>query len=330
MTKKKQSRKQEVNKSSRYKLWIAVTVVLAVLAAAVILFIRNTKPAFNGEFAFAALKEQVEFGPPVCGTPAHDKTKKYIYEKLKNYADAVSEQSFDYTDVHDSSKTYKGTNIVASFNVSPDVSERVLLCAHWDSRPFADKDPDTLKRTLPVPAANDGASGVAVLLEMARLFAEQKPSVGVDIVFFDLEDIGDEVDSFTVKLPHNPFGIGSEIFVKNNPNYYPAYGILLDMVGDKNLRLPVEAFSEQRAGKVVEKVWKAAAEVGSTAFVNERSGGVDDDHIAFLKKNIPVIDIIQTPFPATWHTTNDIPDSCSAASLQQVGNVLVEVIYNEK
>lgn len=321
-------RNKEIKKISGTKLWVAALLLIAA-AVVVIIFLRESKPEFRGDLAFASLKEQVDFGPRVPGTPSHEKTKGYLFNKLKKYADAVSEQNFNYTDAHDSAKIYHGTNIVASFNTSG-VSERILLCAHWDSRPFADQDPDPSKRKLPVPGANDGASGVAVLLEMARLFAEQSPSVGVDIVFFDLEDIGDEIDSATMKLPHNPFGIGSEMFVKNNPEYYPAYGVLLDMVGDKNLRIPMEAYSVNRAGNIVDKIWKAAADVKSNAFVNERGGGVVDDHIAFLKKNIPVADIIHTPFPPTWHTTNDTPDNCSASSLQQVGNVLVEVIYGEK
>ena len=249
---------------------------------------------------------------------------------MKKYADLISEQNFDYKDAHDSSKIYKGVNIVASFNISENVSKRILLCAHWDSRPFADKDPDLTKRNLPVPAANDGASGVAVLLEMARLFAESKPKVGVDIVLFDLEDIGEEQDSSNVKASKNPFGIGSDMFVKNNPDYYPEYGILLDMVGDKDLRIPKEGFSNKMAGNIVEKVWNAASAAGSKAFVNEQGGGIIDDHIAFLKKSIPVIDLIHVPFPKTWHTTNDLPEFCSSVTLQQVGNVLVEVIYNEK
>jgi glutaminyl-peptide cyclotransferase len=312
--------------------WKWIVPIVAVIIAVIILFIilKTPKPVFDGSRAFKELVKQVEFGPRVTGTNGYEKTKEYLTAELKKYADQVSEQSFDFKDAHDSSKIYKGVNIVASFNLSENVSKRILLCAHWDSRPFADNDPDIAKRKQPVPAANDGASGVAVLVEMARLFAGSKPKVGVDIVFFDLEDIGEEPDSGKVKSPKNPFGIGSEMFVKNNAGYYPEYGILLDMVGDKELRIPKEAYSVNRAGNVVDKVWQAAAAVGAKAFVNEQAGGVMDDHIAFLKKSIPVIDLIQQPFPRTWHTTNDLPEHCSSASLQQVGNVLVEVIYNEK
>jgi hypothetical protein len=310
-----------------YWKWI---VPIAAVIIAVIIILKTPKPVFDGSRAYIDLVKQVELGPRISGTEGHLKTKEYLTAQLKKYADLVSEQTFDFNDVHDSSKIYNGVNIVASFNLSENVSKRILLCAHWDSRPFADNDPDTSKRRQPVPAANDGASGVAVLLEMARLFAEAKPKVGVDIVFFDLEDIGEVPDSSKIKSPQNPFGVGSEMFVKNNAGYYPEYGILLDMVGDKELRIPKEAYSINRAGNVVEKVWQAAATVGAKAFVNEQAGGVMDDHIAFLKKSIPVIDLIQQPFPKTWHTTNDLPEFCSSASLQQVGTVLVEVIYNEK
>ena len=323
-------KKNNITIKKNYWKWILVIISIIIVVVIIIIFLRKPKPIFDGNRAYKELVKQVEFGPRISGTVGHNKTKEYLVAQLKKYADMVSEQTFDFKDKHDSSKIYNGVNIVASFNVAEDVSKRILLCAHWDSRPFADNDPDSAKHTLPVPAANDGASGVAVLLEMARLFAESKPKVGVDIVFFDLEDIGDELVSSKTNSPRNPFGIGSEMFVKNNPNYYPEYGILLDMVGDKELRIPKEAYSISRAGNIVEKVWKAALVVGSNAFVNEQGGAVMDDHIAFLKKSIPVIDLIHLPFPKTWHTVNDKPEYCSSASLQQVGNVLVEVIYNEK
>jgi glutaminyl-peptide cyclotransferase len=329
MSNRKIRKKNKETVCKYYWKWI-LPFILIVISAAIIFIIPGTsKPEFDGKRAYQELVKQVEFGPRIPGTDAHKKTKEYLVSQLKKYADMVSEQTFDFKDRHDSTHVYKGVNIVASFNVSGDVTKRILLCAHWDSRPFADNDQDAAKHKMPVPAANDGASGVAILLEMARLFAESKPKTGVDIVFFDLEDIGDILDSSKINSPQNPFGIGSEMFVKNNPGYYPEYGILLDMVGDKELRIPKEAYSMSRAGSIVEKVWKAASAVGSNAFIDEQGSGVMDDHIAFLKKSIPVIDLIHLPFPKTWHTTNDKPEYCSSVSLQQVGNVLVEVIYNE-
>ncbi len=317
-------------KTPKWNLLLLIFILIIVGSIATYFFLSNPKPLFDGKLAFNELVKQVEFGPRVNGTEGHRKAKEYLVAKLKLYADMVSEQTFSYTDKHDSTKIYNGVNIVASFNVSENVERRVLLCAHWDSRPFADNDPNPTNHILPVLGANDGASGVAVLLEMARLFAQVKPNIGVDIVLFDLEDMGEHENSSNLNTPKNPFCIGSEMFVKSNPNYYPAYGILLDMVGDKELRIPKEPYSLDRAANIVDKVWKAAAEVGSNSFKDEPGGAVTDDHIPFLKKSIPVIDLIHFPFPKTWHTVKDIPENCSSESLQQVGNVLVEVIYNEK
>jgi glutaminyl-peptide cyclotransferase len=324
-------KKTRINKAREIKkeYWrlIIIAVLVVILALLIYLIFRKSKPVFDGKLAFKELVKEVDFGPRICGTIGHENAKEYLTAELKLYADLVSEEQFDYRDRHDTTKIYKGTNIVASFNTSENVTKRILLCAHWDSRPFADNDPDSSRHKLPVPAANDGGSGVAVLLEMARLFSISRPDVGIDIVFFDLEDIGDVTGEGSSK---NPFGIGSSIFVKTNPDYRPEYGILIDMVGDKNLRIPKEAYSLTYAKNVVDKVWAAASKVGSTAFLNENGGAILDDHIDFLKRSIPVIDLIQTPFPESWHTVNDTPDKCSSASLQQVGNVLVEVVYGEK
>ena len=326
---KKQNQKlqKNINKKNYLKI-IIPSAAVAIIIFVIFFFIKREKPKFDGKKAFNELVTQVNFGPRICGTAGHDKAEEYLTTKLKQYADLVSDQTFDYTDKHDSTKIYKGVNIVASFNISPDVKTRILLAAHWDSRPFADNDPDSTNQKLPVPAANDGASGVAVLLEMARLFSISEPDVGVDIVLFDLEDIGDASQDIP-KAKRNPFGIGSIMFVNKNPNYRPAYGILLDMVGDKNLRIPKEVYSVERAKNIVDKVWNAAKDVNATAFKDEEGVPIMDDHIVFLQHNIPVIDLIHTPFPSYWHTISDTPDKCSSESLQQVGNVLVEVIYNE-
>ncbi|MEM6337464.1 MAG: M28 family peptidase, partial [Bacteroidota bacterium] len=177
----------------------------------------------------------------------------------------------------------------------------------------------------PVPGANDGASGVAVLLEMARLFADQPPEAGIDIVFFDLEDQGNlPGDSAMASIP---YALGSEIFVRDTPNYRPSYGILLDMVGDANLRIPREANSERYAKAVLDRVFEAAEAVGADAFKDELGQAIVDDHLPFLRKGIPVVDLIHTPFVPYWHTTEDTPDKCSPESLGQVGDVLIELLY---
>lgn len=181
-----------------------------------------------------------------------------------------------------------------------------------------------------MPGANDGASGVAVLLEIGRLLAERPPDLdaGVDLVFFDLEDLGSGDDG---RPPSQkiPYAAGSELFVQANPDYRPEWGVLLDMVGHRDLVLPKEAYSVQSAPAVVRRVWGAASRVGATAFVDRVGWPVEDDHLPFLRRGIPVANVVQTPFPPTWHTTFDTPEHVSAESLQQVGDTLVEVLWGE-
>jgi Zn-dependent M28 family amino/carboxypeptidase len=286
----------------------------------------EVRPPFDGERAYAEVVRQVEFGPRAPGTTGHDATRAYLVETLEPLADRVLQQRFTYT--APDSTTYTGTNIVASFNLDPEVGTRIMLAAHWDTRPHADRDPDPARHDEPVLGANDGASGVAVLLEMARLFAGEPPDVGVDLVLFDLEDLG-EYKTADTTAERIPFALGSAAFVRDNPTYRPTYGILLDMVGHTDLRIPKEGYSRTYAPEIVDKVWEAADEVGAEAFVDAPGGAVEDDHLPFLRKGIPVIDLIQHPFAPTWHTTADTPENVSATSLQQVGDVLVEVVYGE-
>lgn len=310
-------------------LYIGLAAVGVVALAGLMWWLSNpSRPAFDGERAYAALVKQVDFGPRVPGTAAHDQTRDYLIETLSRYAERVGPQPVTWTSPEDTTLTLQGTNIIASFNLQPRINKRIMLGAHWDTRPFADHDPDSTKRDLPVPGANDGASGVAVLLELARVLHETPPDVGVDLILFDLEDMGSRanVDSTTVQVP---YCLGSELFVINNPTYRPTFGIILDMVGGQNPRFPREINSLRGARRIVEKVWAAADEVGAEAFLDVDGQSVVDDHIAFLRKGIPVIDVIQNPFPDYWHTTADTPEKCSPATLQQVGEVMIEVIYGE-
>lgn len=200
-----------------------------------------------------------------------------------------------------------------------------MLCAHWDSRPRADKDPDSTRHTQPVPGANDGASGTAVLLEMARVLAAFPPEIGVDIVLFDLEDLGDYgADDDPDSL--NPFSIGAAYFVSQRGQYTPRYGILLDMIGDKDLHIKKEGYSQAAAPLLLEQIWAAAEKVGADAFVDSHGVAITDDHVPFLRQGIPVVNLIDFDYPY-WHTVADTPDKCSPASLQQVGDVLVEMLY---
>lgn len=293
---------------------------LAIIAAAVWLLLSRV-PEFDGGRAYQQLIRQCEFGPRVPGSSAHRECGDYLVSELQKYADRVQEQHFEYTDRHDSRKVYPGRNILASFNLAPEKGYRILLCAHWDSRPFADRDPN------PVPGANDGASGVAVLLEMARILHAHPLSFGVDIALFDLEDLGDHgaaLESDTL----NPFCLGSQYFVEHLGDYRPAWGVLLDMVGDRDLTIKKEGYSQSRAAFLVGRIWRAARRVKARAFVNETGDTIIDDHVPFLQKGIQVVNLIDFDYPY-WHTVEDTPDKCSAESLQQIGDVLVRLLYED-
>jgi glutaminyl-peptide cyclotransferase len=250
--------------------------VLAGLAAVLLIGCSATaeRPKFDGEKAFELLKKQVDFGPRYSGTPGHTKTADFLFSELKKYSTAVIEQKF--TSEVDG-KELEFRNIIASFNL--DAPERVLLCAHWDTRTIADQEIDEVKKAQPILGANDGASGVAVLLEMARLFAEKPPEVGVVIVLFDGEDY-----SFP---PHGMF-IGSREFAKNWKKLTGGgefkYGILLDMVGDANLGIYRERLvREPRLKRVNDKVWQTAAELGYVEyFRDEVKYSIEDDHLPLI------------------------------------------------
>ena len=311
-------------KSRKTRKWIVA--LAAAVAVGLGLYwwgVRDPKPPFSGERALQLVRKQVAFGPRVPGTSAHEKAKSFFLSTLRKYAERVGTQPFSYPIGGD---TLRGANIIASFN--PKLPERILLAAHWDSRPRADQERDTSLHQKPVPGANDGASGTAVLLELARHLSKQPPGVGVDIVLFDMEDMGTGEPSDSTER-EVPYAIGSKYFAEHRQGYRPDYGILLDIVCDKHLRIPKEGYSVRYAGQVVRKVWEAAEEVGASAFVDERGRAVMDDHVPLLREGIPMIDLIQTPFPWYWHTTKDTPDKCSAESLDQVGEVLTEVVYDE-
>ena len=284
-------------------------------------------PEFDPDRAFALVEAQTAFGPRVPGTAAHDTTRAWLSDRLEAYADQVVEQRVRIPTPGDTSRTFDGANIVASWN--PELRRRVLLAAHWDTRPVADNDPDPARRLEPVLGANDGGSGVAVLLEMARLLdLHPVEGLGVDIVLFDLEDLG-TTDPAVPDSLRVPFAMGSEMFVLHNPTYRPEWGVLLDMVGDRDLQIPKEGYSVQYAPEVVERVWAAARRAGATAFLDRTGQAVQDDHVPFLRAGIPVVDLIHTPFPDTWHTTADTPERVSAESLGQVGRTLVELLWGE-
>jgi glutaminyl-peptide cyclotransferase len=278
---------------------------------------------FDGQRAYEILKDQVSFGPRVPNTYAHQQCLNFLEMELKKYADEVKLQNF--TDIAYENQTLKLTNIIASFR--PKTEKRILLCAHWDSNPWASQDSALKNRNKPIPGANDGASGVAVLLEIARILKSTPPLIGVDIVLFDGEDFAHSSDI-------NAFLRGSKYFAKHiETPFIPVYGILLDMIGDKQLEIPKEGYSMKYAPDIVEKVWSVAKDLNMSQFVDETQSEIIDDHLPLNQAGIKTIDLIDFNYPdATnkyWHTLQDTPDKCSPESLEAVGKVLLHLIYNE-
>ena len=271
---------------------------------------------FDGQRAMEHIAQQLVHGSREhANIKARQHTLNYIQKVLQPLSHSISSQTFQAYGL-------QGTNLWASINgKSTDNKKdqrRIMLGAHWDSRPQADRDADPKLRNHPVMGANDGASGVAVLLEMARILAVQPPPVTVDLVFFDLEDMGD--------IGKRPYSIGSSQFIIRNPDYRPSAGIIVDMVCDKNLRIPRELHSQTRAPELMDRLWKIARQQGAKGFIDRTGSFINDDHVPFLDAGINVVDLIQYPFPDYWHSTADSIDKCSAESLQQVGNVISEFI----
>jgi hypothetical protein len=281
----------------------------------------QTRPSFDEVSAFVHLKKQVSFGPRNPGSHGHHQCKKYLINELGKHSNLVQEESFIH---YDSFREISITmyNIIARF--SENIEPRILLCAHWDTRPVADQDKNPANRTKPIPGANDGASGVAILLEIARNLAANPPPIGIDIVLFDGEDYGREGYL-------EEYFLGSKHFVENNTTFFPSFCILLDLVGDANLQLPIEGYSYDYAPEVVQKVWETADILGYSQFQNSLGTYINDDHVILNQAGIPAIDIIDMDYTEGeenfWHTMKDTPDKCSPESLKAVGEVLLEIIY---
>jgi len=276
-------------------------------------------PAFDGENAYKYLLKQCDFGPRNPGSQGYVKCRDYLIRTLGLFADQVSTQSFMLS-FEPPPTTVSATNIIARFQ--PEKEERILLCAHWDTRPWADQDPDPKNHNKPILGANDGASGVAVLLQIATILHKQKPPVGVDIVLFDGEDVGHSGSE-------RSYARGSAAFASElGGSFRPKFGILLDMIGDADLKIYQEAYSAQYAPSVVKKVWDKAALLAIDEFVPQVMYAVFDDHIPLLEVGIPCIDLIDFDYPY-WHTLEDTPDKCSAESLEKIGRLLVALIYEQ-
>jgi glutaminyl-peptide cyclotransferase len=296
---------------------------------------RGPQTAFDAEAAMALVKAQLDFGPRVPGTEAARRTGDWIVAELKKRVDSVEEQRFSYHAPGGDSVPMR--NIIAHIN--PKMVQRVLYVTHWDTRPKADSDPNLGNRNLPIPGANDGASGVALLIEVADALKKTPANVGVDLLFVDGEDWG-SFDTYSAESPPaNPeVLIGSTYFANHlPPGYKPLYGVLWDMIGDAYLDIEQETNSINQAPEVVTRVWQTAADLGyGKYFLSRAYGAITDDHVPLLRKGLRVIDVIDinygppdsfgNPFPNYHHTMQDTIDKVSAKSLQIVGDVAVALV----
>lgn len=290
----------------------------------------NFVPEFSAQNAYDLIQDQVDFGPRNPNSEGHQQAKTFLIETLRSYAGQrfVFAQNFQ---VEGYDESLELTNIIAAFN--PNASDRILLAAHWDTRPRAEEDDNSTMQSQPILGADDGGSGVGVLLELARIFSENPPPIGVDILLFDGEDYGHSSDL-------DKYFLGARHWSANPPvpGYSPRFGILLDMVGGVNAQFPKEGYSRRYANRLVDNIWNVAAELGhDNLFLPQQGGPVADDHLIVNQyAEIPMINIIHyksddgrsVEFPIYWHTHNDNMDIISLETLQATGDVLVEVLYN--
>ena len=289
---------------------------------------RLEPPRPNGERLVEYVRTQLSWGPRVPGTPAHDSCRRWLIAQLRASADTVFEQRFEVT-VY--GKRYACTNILA--RLFPSRMNRVLLCAHWDSRPTADEDPIRSNRSKPIPGANDGASGVAVVLELVRLLRQQPPGdVGIDVALFDAEDMGAPSDE-------TMFCLGSKQLVRDFPfPNRPRYGILFDLVGDQEAKFPIEYNSQTAAEPLVARLWNLGALYGGGHFVQQVGGSVVDDHLSLIEFGIPTANIIDIELVGNraanqrrryWHTLADDLRNISGATMSSVVRVVLALLYSE-
>ena len=290
---------------------------------------KSETPVFNADSAYTFIARQVAFGPRVPNTQAHRECAAYLTSELERHGAILFVQEAILTAYN--GEKLNTRNIIGSFD--PEKTRRVLLFAHWDSRPYADRDANPANHRKPIDGADDGASGVGVLLEIARQLGSKRPGIGVDIIFFDAEDYG--LPEFEDGYEPDSWCLGTQFWIKNQhvPKYRAEYGILLDMVGAKGATFYKEFTSVRYASQYVEKVWGTARNLGyGKFFINKNGGGVTDDHTFINEKlRIPCLDIINqndTGFGDYWHTLNDTMDNISKETLKAVGQTVLEVLFN--
>lgn len=293
-------------------------------------------PDFSSDSAYKYIEKQVSFGPRIPGTAQHKACGDWIQNELKKYGATVYTQNFVGT-AYDGVKR-NSTNIIGALN--PTATKRILIAAHWDTRPIADHDIKDKEK--PILGAVDGGSGVATALEIARQIKNNplNANLGVDIIFFDNEDNGtpDSVNPIKSETKYGFWCLGSEYWATNKhlPNYSAYFGILLDMVGGKDTYFNQEGYSKQYANSIVEQVWGVAHQLGyNQLFKNETGGGIQDDHLPVNEiAKIPMIDIISTGggdgFGSFHHTHADNMSAVSKVHLKAVGQTVLQVIYNEQ
>lgn len=261
------------------------------------------------------VEKQVAFGPRTPGTAAHDSCFAFLLETLRGAAPVVSADTFEYH-VPELKKSVRLMNALARF--APERRQRILLAAHWDTRPWADRDPDPSLRDRPILGANDGASGVGVLLEVAETLKRQAPALGVDIALFDGEDLGTDTN------PSGYFRGSNRYVAMHSEETPPLFVIVIDMVGHRDANFYWEGMSEDKASNIVGLVWNRARALGIRRFLPGVKHAIYDDHVAFLNNGIPAIDIIDFDFPE-WHTHKDDLSILSPEPLQDVGRILVSL-----
>ena len=282
-------------------------------------------PVFNGDSAFTHLVAQCDFGPRNPGSVGHQKALDYFLNVLAPLADTVSTQSF--TEIMPRSKQkVEMHNVIAQFN--PKAKKQIMISAHWDTRPWGDRSLSIMRKDQPILGANDGASGVAILLELAKVLHDNPQKIGVNLVLFDAEDFGSSGDSWS-------YCKGSQYFAKNLPIPLPDYAINLDMVGDANLEIYIERISYKQNPSLVLDLWGLAEELKLSGFKKMANHSIFDDHVPLYElAGIPAVDIIDFDYPDEktnyHHTYNDIVENCSPESLRQVGTLMVHHIYNQQ
>lgn len=276
-------------------------------------------PAFSADNVMSNVEKQLAFGPRVPGSAARDSTASFIAHTLEKCGARVTVQPFEVTDPYTPGRRMRLLNVIGSFGVER--KRRLMLASHYDSRPWADQEPDSTLWTTPIPGAVDGATSTAILLEIARLAGERQPNgIGLDLVFFDGEDYGKESD-----IDH--YLMGSRYFAANLAGYRPVAAVLLDMVGGRGTTVRREGLSERESGAFLDYVFRRAHELELSYFEPRPGGTMYDDHVPLLQAGFEAIDLFGYGFDA-WHTLRDNLDAVDPEKVQQTGVLLRDLVFN--